>query len=152
MTSPTLVVRSWLDWPWQVRWALLLGYAALVAWVSLAPPETFKDVPKVVLRHSALLHFLIYGVLVLLARWAVASHWSVRPAFLVVVAGASAYGALMEVLQGALVQYHRTFEFADIVANTLGALCFWWLSRWLFVRPSPVEPERSAGAVATLDR
>lgn len=141
--SPPPPVHRCLDWPWQVRWAMLVTYAGIVTWLSLAPAETFRGLPPFLLAQSKALHFLLYGVLVSLARWAMAAHWTVRPAFLVVVAGASAYGALMEMLQGALVRYHRTFEFSDIIANSLGALCFWWVSRWMFIRtPSPkVRPE-----------
>ncbi len=140
-------VRRWLDWPWRLRWVVLVAYAGFVAWVSLSPPETFAAVPGILLRYSKAAHFLLYGVLVLLARWAMAAHWAVRPAFLVVVLGASAYGSLMEVLQGALVRYHRSFEFGDIVANTLGALCFWWISRWIFL-PPPAPPPASAAPAA----
>lgn len=118
-----------------MRWLLLFAYAGLLTWVSLAPAETFRNLPRVLLHHSKALHFVLYGGLVLIARWAMAAHWSVRPDFFVVVLGASAYGTLMEMLQGALVRYHRTFEVGDIVANSLGALCFWWLSRWMFRKP-----------------
>ena len=69
-----------------------------------------------------------------------AAHWYARSTFLTVVVGASAYGSLVEVLQGALVCYHRTFEWGDILANSLGALCFWWLSRWMFRPPSTDAP------------
>ena len=82
-----------------------MAYAGFVAWVSLSPAETFVGLPAMVLRYSKAAHFLLYGVMVSLARWAMAAHWAVRPAFLVVVVGASAYGSLMEVLQGALAQY-----------------------------------------------
>ena len=133
---PHSPIRRWLDWPWQVRWGLLLAYASLVAWASLAPAEMFNRIPLLFLHQDKALHFLIYGVLVSLARWAMAAHWAVHPAFLVVVAGASAYGGLMEFLQRALVRYHRSFEVWDIIANTLGAVCFWWVSRWMFV-PAP---------------
>jgi len=121
---------------------VLAAYAGFVTWVSLSPPETFAGIPAVFLRYSKAAHFLLYGVMVSLARWAMAAHWAVRPAFLVVVVGASAYGSLMEVLQGALARYHRSFEFGDIVANTLGALCFWWISRWMFLPPPPGDARK----------
>jgi hypothetical protein len=121
---------------------VLVAYVGFVTWVSLSPAETFAAIPGIFLRYDKAVHFLLYGVLVSLARWAMAAHWAVRPAFLVVVVGASAYGSLVEVLQGTLARYHRTFEFGDIVANTLGALCFWWISRWMFLPPPapPSEP------------
>jgi VanZ family protein len=128
---------------------VVVAYAGFVTWVSLSPAETFADVPAILLRYDKVVHFVLYGMLASLLRWAMAAHWAVRPAFLVVVVGASAYGSFMEILQGALVRYHRSFELGDIVANTLGALCFWWVSRWMFVHPpapTPSDaPESSAG-------
>lgn len=137
---PASAVRPWLDWRWQIRWGLLLAYTGLLTLVSLAPAEKFPVIPVLLPQQDKAIHFLLYGTLVWLARWAMAAHWMVRPAFLVVVAGAIAYGSLMEVLQGVLVNYHRHFEFGDIVANSLGALCFWWISRWIFVPLPPVDP------------
>ncbi len=119
---------------------MLFAYAGLVAWVSLAPAETFDGIPTVFPQQDKAAHFLLYGVMVLLARWAMSAHWTLRPAFLVVVAGAIAYGSLMEVLQGVMVNYHRNFEFGDIVVNSLGAVCFWWSSRWLFLPPPAPNP------------
>jgi len=66
---------------------VLAAYAGFVTWVSLSPAETFAGVPAVFLRYSKAAHFLLYGVMVSLARWAMAAHWAVRPAFLVVVVG-----------------------------------------------------------------
>ncbi|MCX6924598.1 MAG: hypothetical protein NT154_15490 [Verrucomicrobia bacterium] len=100
---PRATVRRWLDWPWQLRWVVLVAYAGFVTWASLSPAETFAGIPAMFLRYSKAVHFLLYGGMVSLARWAMAAHWAVRPAFLVVVVGASDYGSLMEVLQGALV-------------------------------------------------
>jgi hypothetical protein len=137
-------VRRWLDWPWQVRWGMLLAYAGLVAWVSLAPAETFARFPTIFPHQDKAVHFL-YGVMVSRARWAMAGHWTLRPAFLVVVAGAITYGSLMEVLQGMMVNYHRSFEFGDLSANSLGSVCFWWLFRWMFVpSPAPSSPVHTA--------
>ena len=136
MAPPPLpLVRPWLDWPWQLRWGILLAYAGIVTWLSLAPAATFARFPLFISHQDKVIHFLLYGFLVLLARWATTSHWTVRPAFLVVVVGAIAYGSLMEFVQGRLVNYHRSLEFGDILANSLGALCFWWLSRLMFVSP-----------------
>ncbi len=87
-------VRRWLDWPWQLRWGLLLAYVGLITWLSLAPAQTFAGFPVFFPHQDKAAHFLLYGALVSLARWAMAAHWAVRPAFLVVVAGAIAYGTL----------------------------------------------------------
>lgn len=136
---PCLVIRPCLNWPWPVRWALLLAYLGLVTWLSLAPASAFAAVPMLFRNKDKVVHFLFYGGLVSLGRWTLAAHWTVKPHTGLVVVGAIGYGALMEVLQGVIVSYGRSFEFGDIVANSLGALCFWWLSRFLFVAVSP-EP------------
>ena len=117
-----------------MRWLILFAYAAFITWASLAPAETFAGWIPPIPHIDKLIHFCFYGGMVTLGRWTLAAHWSFRLTFRVVVFGAIGYGALMEILQGLLVSYHRTFEFGDIVANSLGAFCFWGLSRFLFQR------------------
>ena len=109
-----------------------MAYGAFITWASLAPAENFTGwVPRVP-HIDKLVHFCFYGGMVTLGRWTLASHFTFRLTFRVVVFGAITYGALMEILQGLLVNYHRSFEFGDILANSLGAVTFWSLSRFLF--------------------
>jgi len=117
------------------RWLPILAYLGFLTWASLAPAATFEYVPIHFRYEDKLFHFLIYGGLVALARWTLAPRWTLRPSFWPVVLGAIAYGGLMELLQSLIVSYGRSFDLLDIVANTLGALCFWFLTRRFFHPP-----------------
>jgi VanZ family protein len=68
-------------------------------------------------------HFLAYGTLTLAfsTEYANQLRWSSKSGRWLIIVGAVciAYGMLIEVLQG-LIFYHRTFDFADMLANALG--------------------------------
>jgi glycopeptide antibiotics resistance protein len=112
-----------------LRWAVLIAYMVLVTWASLAPARVFTGLYRLLpFPHlDKLFHFLLYGGLVAIARWTASAHWSFKPGYRLILAGAIGYGILMEVLQGIMVNYHRSFEFGDIIANSLGAIFFWVL-------------------------
>jgi hypothetical protein len=137
--------RFGLRIPWQVRAAACLGYLAFLTWLLLVSAATvarfYPDLP----HEDKAIHILSFGGLVLLARFAFPDpqHLAV-PGWLVPVL-ALAYGAAMEVTQGLLVQYHRSFEWVDIAANGLGAASFWWLSGCLLAQVPVVggKPEMS---------
>ncbi len=103
----------------------------------MAPATTFEHFPIRFRYADKVLHFLIYGGFVALARWTLAAYWTLHLSFWPVVVGAIVYGGLMELLQSFIVSYGRSFEFLDLLANTLGALCFWFLTRFLFPPPPP---------------
>lgn len=129
--------------PWQVRTAACLAYFVFLTWLLLASATMIAKFYLSVSFADKALHFLSFGGLVLLVRFAFPDprHLSV-PRWLVVVL-ALAYGAAIEVTQGLLVQYHRSFEWSDIAANGLGAASFWWLSGCLLAQPPVVgcKPE-----------
>lgn len=136
MSFLTTVGGLGLRVPWKLRAVACLAYVILLTWLLLAPAATidrlypkFKHVDKV-------FHFLCFGGLVLMARFAFPDprHLAV-PGWLVPMV-AAAYGAAVEVTQGLAVQYHRSFEWTDIAANSLGALCFWLLSICLLAENS----------------
>ena len=134
-------VRRWFNWPWPLRWVMFTSYVVAVTWLSLAPANTFQNLPTLFPHADKVLHFFLYGVMVALGRWTISSHWVLRPNLPWL--AAIAYGILMEAMQGVLVSYHRSFELGDIVANSFGELCFWWLSRWiLHPVPEPVPEVR----------
>ena len=125
--------------PWQVRAAACLACLIFLTWVLLAPAATVGTYYPGFPYADKVLHFLCFGVLVLLARFAFPDprHLTVPRWLLPVLA--LAYGAALEVIQGLLVQYHRSFEWGDIAANGLGAAGFWVLSVCLLAqRPRPV--------------
>lgn len=114
--------------PWRIREVCFVLYAALLTWLSLAPAEMVGKYSFHFPHADKLIHFCVYGGLVLLARFAFPDprHLSIRPWIVPVMA--LAYGGVLDVLQGMLVQYHRTFEWGDVGANALGAIVFWFLA------------------------
>jgi VanZ family protein len=107
----------------------------------LAPASTFSNVPTVFLVPGVdkVVHFLMYGFMVLLVRWALAERGRFKFAPWAVIGGASAYGLTMEIAQGLLVQYQRSFEWSDAAANAAGAAVFWWFTAFLFARREKAE-------------
>jgi len=127
-----------LNPPAWVRWSVTAAYSIAVAWLMLAPSEVFVNVLWWFPHIDKLLHFLLYGFLVWLIRWAATAHCrkhALKFGFLTAACGAIAYGALMEIAQSLLAGYNRSFEWLDIASNSLGALCFWFLwdlaSAWI---------------------
>lgn len=137
--SQLTTVRRWLNWPWPLRWIMFTTYVVTVTWLSLAPADTFRNLPLLFPHADKVLHFLLYGVMVAVGRWTLSSYWVFRPNLPWL--AAIAYGILMEVMQALLVSHHRSFELGDIAANSFGALCFWWLSRWILHPVPELVPE-----------
>ncbi len=124
--------------PWRLRAVVCLGYLVLLTWLLLAPAAMVGRFYPSFPSADKALHFLCFGGLVLLARFAFPDPQHLTgPRWLTPVL-ALAYGAAVEVTQGLLVQYHRSFEWGDIAANGLGAASFWFLSGWLL----PTGPRR----------
>jgi hypothetical protein len=130
--------------PWTLRVATCSFYAVLLTWLLLAPAETvsrfYPDVPGL----DKVMHFCLFGFLVLIARWALPDPATATFPGLLILFSAFAYGAGIEVMQGLLVQYHRSFEWRDIAANSLGAASFWLLSVGLY----PAQPRLTCGSVS----
>lgn len=74
----------------------------------------------------------MYGFFVLLFRWVVIGTGKVNSGNFWIVAGAIIYGVLMELLQYTVVSIGRSFDVADIIANSIGAITFWFISGVLF--------------------
>jgi VanZ family protein len=132
-----------------------LLYVGLVTWLSLAPASLVQKTYPRFPHADKVLHFLMYGGLVLLARLAFRDPRHVTIAWWLVPALAVTYGVLMELGQDTLVRYQRVFELTDVAANGLGAAVFWMLSGFLLMCPdaptktTPV-PERPRVSDATM--
>ncbi len=113
----------------RLRLAVLILYMGFLTWASLAPARVFEGVYHLLPfpHFDKLIHFLLYGGLVAIARWTASARWNIRPGYGIILAAAIGYGVLIEILQGMLVAYHRSFEYGDILANSLGAIYFWVL-------------------------
>jgi VanZ family protein len=91
-------------------WRVILGAALVtVAWTSLLPPD---DLPQDVAVSDKAVHALAYAILGALAvlsglRWPSA------------VAAVVAFGLAVEIAQG--ISGYRSFEWADLLADALGA-------------------------------
>ena len=94
----------------------------LVFYLSLTPApieiERFKNSDKVG-------HFFSYF---LLMSWFAQLYQRARHCLLLVLF--IAMGGLIELLQGQTA--YRLFEYADIAANSLGALSAWWLAKTVY--------------------
>ncbi len=101
-----------------------LAWTAIIPMLSLLPPSFFSGANKltVIPGMDKIVHALIYGIqtALLIGAWR-----SIRPddQFMIwkCAAAATAYGALMEVLQRACTT-SRQFSWGDLAANAAGAL------------------------------
>jgi len=89
----------------------LIVCLGLVTWQSLLPANGLQGVP----HSDKVIHFLIYGLLCLLA---IGSRFT--PHYLWAFLSVIAFGLLIEILQGAM-GWGRTASIWDMLANTLGA-------------------------------
>lgn len=83
--------------------------------------------------------YLIFSILgCLLVRERTKGVWTLGRAMGVVVVSAISYGIVIEVLQYTLTE-DRMAEFADVLANTLGAFVGIGLIRWFFSKEKPLK-------------
>lgn len=104
-----------------MRAAALTGgwlYAAAIVWLSLTPSPPQIDVAN----GDKLGHFLAYGGLTFWFCW-LYRDWKTRLAY---AAGWIALGVALEFAQRAT--GYRTFEIADMAADSLGVLIGWGIS------------------------
>lgn len=129
-----------------LRWGVCALYVAFVTWLSLAPTTVFKPVLKLFPQADKVAHFLMYGFLVVVVRWAMTGsgvHWRPQGIWLPVLA--LVYGSLMELAQLLLVPADRSFEVWDMVANGVGALVFWGACNlWTSCRLRTAESKKQA--------
>jgi len=102
------------------------------AGVLAAAPELFPHQDK-------LLHALMYGGWAALLGWTLVIQIRRNPAAWMagIVALATAYGCLMEVLQGVLTWAQRSCSWGDMLANLVGAILGVGLFVFLRVRVRP---------------
>ena len=94
---------------------------AAIVWLSVTPSPPEIDVENA----DKVEHLLAYGTLTL---W-FCQLYAARRAQLAFVIGFIAMGVALEFVQGALA--YRTFDTADMLANTIGVLAGWAVARAL---------------------
>ena len=133
---------------------------------SIMPASALAKTPELFPQQDKVLHILMYGGWTVLLGWALQRRMRNRPAKWMagIVLLATAYGALMEGLQGILICIHRTCSWGDMLANLAGAvlgvglLALFARPRLCLInagcpprRPAAGQPRRpSAGQVAPL--
>lgn len=131
--------------PWSFRIFAFISYLAFATWLLIAPGNKVEHFYPTAPGLDKIFHFLLFGGLVLFARLALRNPIQLSLKSWVVLALSIAYGVATEVAQALLVQYQRSFEWKDILANFLGAFVFWCLSSWLLTS----NHTRSDSAVST---
>ena len=99
----------------SVAWAILI-YSLSTTSAVLLPKFDLLSPDKIG-------HFTFYAVLTYWLLWGYAPQASARPKIFISLAWgamASAYGILLEFVQASLP--HRSFDYADMIANCIGAL------------------------------
>jgi VanZ family protein len=99
--------------------AISLIYLGIIIILSLMPAE---DVPQIVLFDGVdkLVHFSMYLGFTWLLCWSLHSEYKTFINYIVIIL-TICWGILMEVFQ-LLMHYGRSFEWLDILANTIGAI------------------------------
>ena len=106
------------------RWLICWLYAAGILGLSIMPASALAETPELFQHQDKVLHVLMYGGWAVMLGWALQRQMQNRPAAWMVgiVLMATAYGALMEVLQGNLIWIQRTSSWGDMLANLAGAI------------------------------
>lgn len=116
-----------------VRRGLCAAHAGLIAGLSLAPVWLFPPSAGSVPGLDKVVHFVLYGLLGALLRWAQPPGRGGRRGA-AWVAAAAGYGLLMELLQLTLCAGSRGFSWGDALANTAGAAGGWALAQRVLAR------------------
>ena len=104
-----------------LNWTIVAVFCGLLLLVCMVPKENLNDdLRELLAGKDKILHALAYGILAVLACRAMVGRGRVALAHVVVgMLFAVGYGALLEVMQGALSD--RTSSMLDAGANALGA-------------------------------
>ncbi len=104
----------------QQRTACSLLYLTALTVASLLPSTAMPEDIPLFPGADKIIHILMYAGLAGLLRWTLADRLRAPLKLLGLILVASAYGLLLEILQHTLTT--RSFEWADAIANTLGAI------------------------------
>ena len=106
-------IRQWL------RITLSLIYLTIVAFLSLLPPNDLPDIPLFP-GADKIVHTCMYLGLAWLACWAMHAEVK-RKWYYIIILFSISWGVMMEIFQF-LMHLGRSFEFYDIISNSIGTL------------------------------
>lgn len=113
MISLLFSIRQWL------RITLSVVYLTIIALLSLLPPNDFPEIPLFP-GADKIVHTCLYLGLAWLACWSM--HAEIRHIwYYLIILFAIGWGAIMELFQ-LLMQMGRSFDFYDIIGNSIGSL------------------------------
>ncbi|MDD5676890.1 MAG: VanZ family protein [Kiritimatiellae bacterium] len=106
------------------RWLICWLYAAGMLGLSIMPAGALTETPELFPQQDKVLHALMYGGWAIMLGWALHKQMQNRPTTWMVgiVLIATAYGVLMEGLQGSLIWIQRACSWGDMLANLAGAI------------------------------
>jgi VanZ family protein len=105
-------------------------WMAVITYLSTLPGRSMPQINIVSIDKIG--HFGVYGVFMALFVWAFYPQKSDNHRFMIsILLFVIGWGIFMEWVQATFFP-DRFFEVADMLANTLGALCGLWAARWWF--------------------
>ena len=90
--------------------------------LSIMPAGALPETPELFPHQDKVFHALMYGGWAALLGWALQARHRPKAWMAAIVLMATAYGAMMEILQGSLPWIERTCSLGDMIANLAGAI------------------------------
>jgi VanZ family protein len=106
------------------RWLLFTGYTLALGAACLVPAATVSPLTSAVTGLDLAAHFILFGLHAVLFLFALSPTRRAGPILAGAVALTVGYGVLIEIMQPTIGGEGRTFQWADIAANSLGAILF----------------------------
>jgi VanZ family protein len=141
----------WLDNRHTIQTLKLTSFLLGIAWLALVtvllclPGSTIPNSPFLEMIHAdKWVHIFLFGILFLAFAWPLRLQDRPRKdkwLILIAIAGIS-YGAIMEFVQGRWVP-NRSFELADIVADSTGCALGWLVARKVWGGGQKIGPDRN---------
>lgn len=108
----------------KYRWLLCGLYAVGMLGLSILPASALAETPELLPHQDKVVHAMMYGGWAVLLGWVLQSKMRNRLAawMIVILLMATAYGAVMEILQGSWALIQRSCSWGDMLANLAGAI------------------------------
>jgi VanZ family protein len=127
LSTPISMRWNWLNWPAPARRLTTFVFLVSINWLFLAPAGTFQDVHIFLSHQDKIAHFCIFGLLAGLIRWSIPADWGEGKRRLILAGALIGYGAAIECVQLLLPELGRSFEWMDLLMDTLGVVIGLWV-------------------------